>query len=770
MTSLVAEALSGAKRLERDSLEQRVEKLQLHLSESKAELLHLVQEQYSEFLPSAIAFSRELSAKSDELKGEVESEMTLLRRELAVDEAAGEGKTAGLRDELAEVEAVLSSLSGVRELAEGVEELQFLQPASQPLATARLIVQLEAKLSSLESGDGGNSELVDARVLTALREELIIHREGAIYALLQWWKTTFQTEAEGADAQLAIAAGTAPGERLGALRLLGYADGKLEQLADWLLAHFFHPLGDWETELAEESGSTELGGPTQRCLRLSKTKKRESGAAAIKKAAAVLEAMGKTSGRLESLLGELRFPAVGETAEESLLSALGVFLGPGLQELVLGGCLKPAVPSEASESAAFEGLLAQAEKGEAMLRGMGLLRGDSEALTAFRADKESLLIDRRCQAILAKGRELILSERPNLVEVGEAQPSNSDPLELLDAQAPEGLSGSVGRAANEVEGVALEAAGRLPAVLRFPRCSVSESVVELLGLVESTLAEAAGSGNGRVAGRLTFTARSLLELFVDIAPGHHAASFQSMPIFAAAFYNNCYFLAHRLLSLGWEVSPKLGPLLGHSAGSLSVSFVDLIPRLRAAASEALEAQMGARQTVLSELVSGSGGFAAVVDERRQERMEKALRGCCLQLEQVARVWKGVMTTCVYAKALGRLTTALLKAVTGPILALEDIPAPDSDFLAEQMEAVSGRVDALFDLGSGSQAAIFCGAPYYRFKEIGLCLAGSLQSISDRWAAGAGPLAVHLTPSELKSLVKALFQNTERRAAFLASMQ
>ena len=40
----------------------------------------------------------------------------------------------------------------------------------------------------------------------------------------------------------------------------------------------------------------------------------------------------------------------------------------------------------------------------------------------------------------------------------------------------------------------------------------------------------------------------------------------------------------------------------------------------------------------------------------------------------------------------------------------------------------------------------------------------------RWASGKGPLAVEFPVDEMKQLIRALFQNTDRRAAVLARIK
>ena len=62
------------------------------------------------------------------------------------------------------------------------------------------------------------------------------------------------------------------------------------------------------------------------------------------------------------------------------------------------------------------------------------------------------------------------------------------------------------------------------------------------------------------------------------------------------------------------------------------------------------------------------------------------------------------------------------------------------------------------------------ACWQRVKELELVLNASMIDISDRWAAGKGPLAVAFTANEVKQMIRALFQNTDRRAAILAKIK
>ena len=58
----------------------------------------------------------------------------------------------------------------------------------------------------------------------------------------------------------------------------------------------------------------------------------------------------------------------------------------------------------------------------------------------------------------------------------------------------------------------------------------------------------------------------------------------------------------------------------------------------------------------------------------------------------------------------------------------------------------------------------------KFKELILILNASMREIEDRWAGGKGPLAIEFSVDEVKKLIRALFQNTDRRAATLSRIK
>nr|CAH7751199.1 unnamed protein product [Callosobruchus chinensis] len=60
--------------------------------------------------------------------------------------------------------------------------------------------------------------------------------------------------------------------------------------------------------------------------------------------------------------------------------------------------------------------------------------------------------------------------------------------------------------------------------------------------------------------------------------------------------------------------------------------------------------------------------------------------------------------------------------------------------------------------------------WYKLNELNFVLGANLMDINDHWSDGKGPLALHFKCAELKTLIRALFQNTDRRAALLSKIQ
>ena len=113
-------------------------------------------------------------------------------------------------------------------------------------------------------------------------------------------------------------------------------------------------------------------------------------------------------------------------------------------------------------------------------------------------------------------------------------------------------------------------------------------------------------------------------------------------------------------------------------------------------------------------------------------------------------------------------------MTDSVVSLEDISADDAKHLSRLLTTIADKSPELFEVAGDSEANLSVVIQrrvqkWQRFRELDMILNASMIDISDRWAAGKGPLAVVFSADEVKQLVRALFQNTDRRSQMLAKI-
>lgn len=144
--------------------------------------------------------------------------------------------------------------------------------------------------------------------------------------------------------------------------------------------------------------------------------------------------------------------------------------------------------------------------------------------------------------------------------------------------------------------------------------------------------------------------------------------------------------------------------------------------------------------------------------------EKSIRQCMRQQELLKTVWHKVLSYSLYNKTMGVLLDAMCLNLINAIVCLEDISSKAAEQLVDVFKIVITRGPKLF---TDPKEINFFVPSWYKFNELNFVLAASLVDINDRWADGKGPLALQFKANELKLLIRALFQNTDRRAAVLA---
>lgn len=111
--------------------------------------------------------------------------------------------------------------------------------------------------------------------------------------------------------------------------------------------------------------------------------------------------------------------------------------------------------------------------------------------------------------------------------------------------------------------------------------------------------------------------------------------------------------------------------------------------------------------------------------------------------------------------------SMVEDLVAKVVSVEDIPADVALELVALFDMIIKRTPSVFPDPNMVQKHV---RKWGKLTELVKVLGASLKEIDDRWAEGKGPLAHEFTATQVKQLIRALFQNTERRAALLTTIK
>ncbi|VDN28797.1 unnamed protein product [Gongylonema pulchrum] len=246
---------------------------------------------------------------------------------------------------------------------------------------------------------------------------------------------------------------------------------------------------------------------------------------------------------------------------------------------------------------------------------------------------------------------------------------------------------------------------RLRVIFAAERIFFSKTVIGIADLIEKTLKEAAAAESETVAAKTIQTCYDIIDRYIVTAPHIHEVAISSVPLVAAVFYNNCYYISHRLMLIMVKVLPKLQSAF--ESKNLRVLLVDFIPRLRLVAADSMEKQLMHCRHQLSTLLADDKIFIGLDDVSRHEQCRKCLDGCMMQLEKISGIWKKL------------------------VLSMEDIRANDAELCALALSKVLKECELLVDRSGHSPINKKVELEFCRMHEVVFCLEASLQFITQR---------------------------------------
>ncbi|KAG7217222.1 hypothetical protein INR49_027766 [Caranx melampygus] len=758
MASFVTEVLASSGKLEKEDLSGKISKMSRKVEDTKEEVCDMINKKYGDFLPS-LQGSEELMVQVDD----VSKEMDVVQQNIHVAVA----EYAKLKQQLEKNTIIITMLGHLKEFHNAMEEFKKALSEKKYVDAANQLEKAKASVNSLKGWKTSQLPL-----LNSLNTELTVQRENLIYQLGEEWKRLIiwrlpsSKEPAGVKSFLTVELNlchpcSKDGEPnppalmcclLQALAIQGGLQHKIKLFSQLLLKNMLKPLVMYPSlsvRVTEQEGEGTI--LALECLEESH-EERSTPSQVYSKLLLVLKTLH--SHLLDVSIGDRKLAAI-----------FGELIWEEISQCIIHECLLYSIPTNSSQLEKFDTVIKETAEFEKSLKEMEYLQGDSTDLLKYARDVNCHFASKKCKDVIVAARKLMTSKMHNTVKITA---DSKLPLPKLPAPSSELKMKQEGTTETIMENAKQLSAWSLC----LPACRISESVQQLMELTLNTLCEAVGSSS-QCASQLFFTVRNIFQLFYDVVPTYHKENLLKFPHLAAIQHNNCMYLAHHLLTLGHHFRAHLPQPLSDGVAT----FVDMVPGFRKLGVQCFLAQLNVQTDELLERLSTAHNFCNLDDEDNYTAASKAVRQVIHQLKQLGTVWQDVLPVSIYCKAMGNLLNTAISEIITKIMMLEDISSEDGEHLHTLCQTIIEEGPLVFiPLAEEKKNKKYQEeVPLYvkkwsTFKELVIVLRANLQEIVDRWADGKGPLAVEFSPSEVKNLIRALFQNTERRAVALTKIK
>ncbi len=763
MASFVREVLSATGRLgEKDDFQAKATKLRSRVDDLKSDLCERINSRYSDFSASFSEVSMAV-AELESVLNEVEMLENSIRSHLKPGVIEAEKDIADVTKQLNELSRSVLVANDIKLAFTSIEEANDLLDRHEYMGASSKLTAIEQILKRIENCDDDEDA---SKAQDSLSEEFHTIKNKISFTLDKDWDENIKIEPIFNDPENE--------ESLESVNIvLAYMNdvSKFETLARAMAASdvlafrqqkFAKNIVNLVVKSVLEFQSTlESSNATSITLKFDKSKTPDP--------MTVLDNLNT----IFLIIGKA-FDVTLEDGGAPLLSMIGSQIGQEVVSLIVQDCLMPAVPESKSKLEEFSETVAKSSKdlNEALVKLQFLHSGSEQKIREFTRNVEATFTNKRCKTILAKARLLMKQHLHNTT--------------ILDVDDREALEDSIRTATNTVdlkidlnleeellplpEGMSLN-----DGLFNFPKCQVSLSAIEIVKLAKATIKEAldaSGSDAAFYTCRLLVTARNIFEMYNDVLPVFHSESLKTMPLNAAVGYNNCMYLAHECLQIYIPADRVPEPL-----NERPLTFADLVSRLRRTGVEVFLGQMRTqRDNMRSMLRDSTTGFGQLNGESLlPPSSEKCLKQVYHQLKHLKNLWQDVLPLSIYRRSMGTILNTVVEELVQKVIILEDIAADAAVQICMLYTFLQENAPDLFCVEAHKSETSKADVIRYvskwnRFKELILLLNASLREIEDRWSDGKGPLANEFAPEDVKRLIRALFQNTDRRAGVLSRIK
>ncbi|XP_028399895.1 centromere/kinetochore protein zw10 homolog [Dendronephthya gigantea] len=752
--SFVTDVLQKSGRLEKEDLQTSVGKLSQKADDVKTQVYTLILKQYTDFMQS-YNLTMEMNSKVQELSTEMNHLSEKIKGDIETQLQKANNMYTDLSEQLNETNLIINVLTKMCQIHDLMLELSVLKIRKDYCKISEVLERVKCLLEDLPKSG------TETKIFRILRAEYLTEQSEFLHTLNGlWdkcisWKTTTTPSWDNIDGHLKTKLTISTSDTteiklaLQTLQSLKLLDEKLSRFGKKFLQFIIRPIVIFPRLKPVQSQNVET------CVFSFSKDLSKSSKMGI---STMLDRIGQTFEHLSKAFVNRTFPDANDGQEEqSLAGMLGEIIWKQLTEIIIKDCLEKCVPTTSSQLEKYEDTITTIAKFEMTLIATGFLAEGTETLQTYCKNVTTHFSNKKCQDLLFTAREMLKSNvsfhNSKLVSI----PDKNKPVSpLVDIS---GGNKDGGRKENERSPGTPTENKLSENMFHFPTCRVSECIPEFFNLVYGTLVEATESNKpGDV--RLFYTARNMIELYRVVVPTYYEEDLRELPQMSALHYNNCMFLTHHLLTLGHQFRSKLPEPLNRGAAT----FVDMVSPMRNLGEKCFEDQLRKQSHILLDLLDSGGGLL----DLKVTLMEKSIRQVCYQVLKLSRVWKDILPENIYKSALGTLLNISLNRFLEDILKLEDISSDDSHSLHNLMGIFVDKCPEAIQIPAEEMPETV--KVWRKFLELRCIIDSSLQNIENRWSEGKGPLAQEFSCNEIRGLIRALFQNTDRRASVLGKIR
>ncbi|XP_024889791.1 centromere/kinetochore protein zw10 homolog [Temnothorax curvispinosus] len=721
MTSFVADVLATAGKLEKVNLHKNIAEIQKEITKLEYEVKDFMDDNYVEF-NAKLTRDIHLVKKTEQLLEEIGILQSRINDQIKIELSGSTKELKALSQALKESNISLQLSQQLISLHKCIKSIKKTQEEKQYVETAKTLRQMQSLL------ENPHSLLHDLEIYAAIRDEYcnlsrscLMEASGLLRDRICWSNdekegktiTSVTIKTEYDDIR----------ELMRGLHIMDHLENELETFSTKLMDHIIKPIiyDHCSVYVVKEKVFT---------VEILERKKMPCYKGVLYNLKLLFKFLHQ---HLNLMIAD----------DETFLRKLQPHLLEQLSRPLIADCISHTIPTSNADLKNFEPVVETINEFQNYLVVIGFLSEDQLFLSEYTNNIDKLFIDRICQDLLAKARNIM---RKDLHDSVRYEPQ--EPPKLINKAFENDCELSIEKKLSDMS-------------FHLPKCQISKNAQETLELARTILDEACDSSDA-CAVRLFYTCRNVFEMYAGLVPEHHKKFLETIPQQVALFHNNCMYLAHHLLTLAHEYRDRFSKIVQR----LNLTFADQVMILRDVGSQCFLDHMRYQRNIIFDIIKDSGFSGLSQAPQLDPSTERALRQCIRQLELLKTVWLDVLPINIYCKAVGCITNSMIDDLVTKVISAEDIPIDVATELVTLFNMVVKRTPQIFPDQQIQQHVRKWG----KFLELIKLLGASLKEIEVRWGSGKGPLAQEFTAPQVKQLIRAIFQNTDRRSNLLASIR